>query len=280
METGQKLMAIANNNLEHTNNKSLSIQISLNGLSFCILEIESQTVTKLYHRNFNERVTPFKLLDIIKNLFSAEIALQNTFQSVQIIHSNDLATIVPKTLFNENKIADYLKFNSKILKSDFIAFDDIPRNESVCVYVPYVNINNFIYEQFGSFTYRHISTIVIDEILKAEKDSDSTAVYLHIYESYFQIIVCDNGGLKLYNSFEFQTKEDFIYYILFTMEQLGLDPETVIVKLLGDIEEQDELYSILYKYIRHIEFGKRFDKYNYLSEPQTEYADFSLIHSL
>ena len=70
-------------------------------------------------------------------------------------------------------LADYLKFNSKILKSDFIAYDDIRHNEAVNVYVPYVNINNFIYEHFGSFTYRHYSTIVIDEILKVEKDADT-----------------------------------------------------------------------------------------------------------
>jgi hypothetical protein len=280
METGQKLMAIANNNLEHTNNKRLSIQISLNGLSFCILEIESQTVTQLYHTHFNERVTPVTLLDIIKNLFKVEVVLQKNFQSVQVIHSNDLSTNIPKELFNENHIADYLKFNSKILKSDFIAFDCVDINDSICVYVPYVNINNFIYEQFGSFTYSHISTILINQILKAEKNSKSTSVYLHIYEGCFQIIVSDNGNLELYNSFEFQSKEDFIYYTLFTLEQLHLDPETLKIKLLGSIEEHDELYTILYKYIRHVEFGKRFDQYKYAYETKTTYADFTLIHSL
>jgi hypothetical protein len=121
---------------------------------------------------------------------------------------------------------------------------------------------------------------LINQILKAEKDSKSTSVYLHVYEASFQIIVSDNGNLELYNSFDFQSKEDFIYYILFTLEQLDLDPETVKIKLLGSIEEHDELYTILYKYIRHVEFGKRFDQYHYICEPKTTYADFTLIHSL
>ncbi|WP_223035067.1 DUF3822 family protein [Hanstruepera marina] len=272
-------MAIANNKLNKTTNNSLSIQISLNGLSFCVLNLTNKTITYLNHIKFDKRVTPFRLLDILKDQFLVEETLQQNFQSIQVVHVNELATIVPKALFNENQIADYLKFNSKILKSDFITYDTIEANNSVSVYVPYVNINNYIYEKFGSFTYNHVSSILIDQILQSERQSNSTKVVLNIYECYFQIIVVDKGALKLYNSFEFQTKEDFIYYVLFTFEQLQLDPETINLILLGDIEKDDELYAILYKYIRHVEFGKHTSSYNFSTAPKNQYSDFSLIHS-
>lgn len=279
METGQKLMAIANNTSEKIVQKSLSIQISLNGLSFCVLDTDSQIVTHLNRINFDKRVTPFKLLDILKDQYTTEIALQQNFKSVQVVHVSELATIVPKSLFDKDNLADYLKFNSKILKSDFIAYDTIETNNSISVYVPYINVNNFIYDQFGSFTYQHVSTILINQILNVEKHSKEVLFYLHVYEGYFQTILVDHGALKLYNAFEFNSKEDFIYYVLFTIEQLQLDPETVKLVLIGDIYEHDELYSILYKYIRYVEFGKRFDNFTYQSEPKTKYSDFTLIHS-
>ena len=77
--------------------------------------------------------------------------MNNSFTNVTIVHNNDLSTLVPEELFNKNHVADYLKFNSKILKSDFIAYDSILENSSVNVYVPYININNYIYDKFGTF---------------------------------------------------------------------------------------------------------------------------------
>src|SRR5690606_5493850 len=139
-----------------------------------------------------------------------------------------------------------LKFNSKILKSDFIAFDTIDINESVNVYVPYANINNFIYDLFGTFTYKHISTILIEQLLMIEKNAAELKMYVHVDYKNFEIIVIENGKLLLYNTFEFNTKEDFIYYILFTAEQLKLNPETLHLIFIGNINKEDVFYNMAY----------------------------------
>ena len=58
--------------------------------------------------------------------------------------------------------------------------------------------------------------------------------------------------LLYYNSFDFSTKEDFLYYLLFTLEQLNLDPGSVKLRLFGNVEEGDEIYSICYEYVQHL----------------------------
>jgi len=58
----------------------------------------------------------------------------------------------------------------------------------------------------------------------------------------------------LFNSFEYNTPEDFIYYILFTAEQMGMNPESFKLELLGTITEKDPFFAIAYKYVRHISF--------------------------
>mgnify|MGYP000967435394 CR=1 FL=1 len=68
----------------------------------------------------------------------------------------------------------------------------------------------------------------------------------------FEIIVVQNQKLLLFNSFDFVTKEDFIYYLLFTTEQLNLNPENFKVQLLGVISEDSELFEIAYKYVRNV----------------------------
>jgi hypothetical protein len=67
------------------------------------------------------------------------------------------------------------------------------------------------------------------------------------------MLAIKNKQLLFYNSFNYHSKEDFIYYLLFTVEQLKLDPEAVKLYLFGHIDEQNELFQIAYRYIRHVE---------------------------
>ena len=274
-------MVQTTNTLNKLTNIELSIQLSLSGLSFCILQRETNTIVSLKEITFDKKLNPIELLDRLKHVFNTESVLQYSFDNVIVIHENELSTLVPKSLFNEDVLADYLKFNSKILKSDFIAYDAIQINDSVNVYVPFININNFIYDKFGSFPFQHVSTILIEKILLIEKHSDIPKMYVNVSKSHFEIIVINNNQLILYNTFEYSTKEDFIYYVLFTAEQLKLNPETLNLVFIGDIDTKDELYIMAYKYIRFVFLGNREDDYKYNSDaqPATNHSNFTLIKS-
>lgn len=236
-----------------TNNiKELSIQVNLNGLSFCILNRTSNKIEYLNRLDFDSRLTPFDILNRLKTELSSNTVFADDFKEVLVVHQNELSTLVPSALYNENHKADYLKFNSKILKTDFLATDDLVVNNSVNVYVPYVNINNYIFDTFGSFTYKHSSTIFIDAILQSANSTEDVQVFINVNLSSIEVLVVQDKEIQLFNVFEYHTKEDFIYYILFVFEQLQLDTETTQVTLSGNIEEGDALFTILYTYVRHV----------------------------
>ena len=262
-------------------NLELSIQLSLSGLSFCILNRDTNTITALQSHQFNKKVNPLELLKKLQHIFNSESHLQNTFGKVIVIHENELATLVPKPMFNAQCLTDYLKFNAKILKTDYISHDTIVANNCINVYIPYININNFIYDTYGNFTFKHISTVLIEEILDIEKNSKAPKVYVNVGEFNFEILVVNDAKLLFYNSFEYNTKEDFIYYLLFTAEQLKLNPETLNLIFIGDIDSKDDLYVIAYKYIRFVFLGNREDNFKYANEaqPRTNHSNFPLIKS-
>jgi Protein of unknown function (DUF3822) len=251
METGQKIIQ-KNNNIDQPEYIELSIQVNLSGLSFCILNTYTNTFTFYKHVVFDKKLNPSVVLDKIAHYFNTEKPLQQSFKTVRVIHDNELSALVPKPLLNEDYLADYLKFNSKILRTDFIIYDNILANDSVNVYVPYVNINNYLYDRFGAFEFKHFSTIIIENILALEKNAVSAKMYVHVSHNHFEIIVLENNKLKLYNTFDYLTNEDFIYYILFTAEQLQLNPEEFPLVLLGHIAKDHDLYDIAYKYIRNV----------------------------
>lgn len=272
-------MAQTNKPFSKLTNIELSIQISLSGLSFCTLKKDTNTIINLKEIRFHRKMNPLEVLDQLQQVFNTEIMMQNTYDAINVIHDNELSTLVPKPLFNENCIADYLKFNSKILVNDFIAYDEVAINDSVNVYVPYINVNNFIYEQFGAFTFKHVSTVLIEEILHIEKNASAPKVYVNISNNHFETVIVDKAKLILYNTFEYNTAEDFIYYVLFTTEQLKLNPETFNLVFIGDVSKDDNLYAIAYKYIRNVSFGNRNENYKYLETPKYNYSNFTLIKS-
>ena len=271
---------VTNNTDINTTNKSLSIQINLSGLSFCILNCDTNTIDELESVIFSEKKNPETLLDAVKHEFNNNAKLHQEFKNIIVIHQNLWQTIVPKALFKEDNLTDYLKFNTKILATDFIGFDEITPLEALSVYVPYTNVNNYIFEQFGSFTYKHSSTVLLETLEKEEKNKDKKTVYLNIENDSFDIAVFNEGKLILFNSFDYITPEDFIYYVLFTFEQLQLNPEQVETFFTGKITEQDALYKLAYTYIRHVAIAKTDYKFQFTNTPFQKHYHFNLINAM
>jgi hypothetical protein len=251
METGQKTFQ-TNSNIDNLLNNIVSIQVSLNGLSFCILNTETNSLTHYSDVQFSKVLNPNEVLKQLKNHLSTNKVLQQDFAKVHLIHKNELSTLVPKSFFNEDHLADYLKFNAKILSNDYITHDELAQGEIVNVYVPYVNINNFLYDAYGAFEFNHFSTLLLNAVFLIHKGLKETTMYVNISEKQFEVIVLNGTNLILYNTFEYQTKEDFIYYILFTAEQLELNPEEFPLVLIGNVSKNDDLYNMAYTYIRHV----------------------------
>lgn len=255
--------------LQNAKNIELSIQLSLDGFSFCALNKEDteQCIFKEYR--FDSSVnTPEELLTKIDAIFKAEPNLQFEFQNVHVIHQNNLSTIVPDTFFDEENLANYLKYNIKTLKNDFITYDDIAEIGAKNVYIPYVNINNYLFQNFGEFDYEHHSSVLLRKIIKENHLEDKT-MYVNVTKNCLDITILKGKALILFNSFTYQTKEDFIYYILFTAEQQQLNPEVFSLYFTGDINIESQTYKITYDYIKNIDFLQRGNSiYNSLDLPK------------
>ena len=255
METGQKFMTqTTSNSIQPTTLKRLSVQVSLTGLSFLVTNSTRTEVLHFSEKSYPNARTPEELLLDIASFIQNELGEVHTVESVKVMYSNAEYALVPSTLFDETKASDYLKFNSKILVNDYIAWDEIHTRGLHVVYVPYVNVNNYLYDTFGGFEYFHVASVLLNLIPSRNKFSESPEVYINVDRSSFQMAIQQNGELQLCNAYPYTTPEDFIYYVLFCFEQLELNPDSVKVTLLGLVSEDDPLYEIAYTYIRNIEF--------------------------
>ena len=239
-------------NIAEKKYKKLSIQVSLTGLSFCCFDTLNNTVTSFNEVHFDTFHKATKIEDLFADAFRDYPELKDSYDEILVIHNNNLSTFVPEPLFDENFLGSYLQYNTKVFETDFFAFDEIPNYQMNAVYIPYVNINNFFIDQFGAFDYKHANSILVSKLLVASKNKDEKKMFVHINTGHFEIIVVQNQKLLLFNSFDYNTPEDFLYYILFTAEQLNLNPENIALELIGNIDTESDYYKIAYKYIRNV----------------------------
>ena len=245
-------MSTQNTNITEKKYKKLSIQVSLTGLSFCCFDTLKNTVISFNEVRFENFDKTIKIEGLFAEAFRNYTELTDSYDEVLVIHNNNLSTFVPAPLFEENFLSSYLQYNTKVFETDFFAFDEITNYDMNAVYIPYININNFFIDQFGSFDYKHAHTILVSKLLIASKNNDEKKMFVHFNAGHFEVIVVQNQKLLLFNSFDYNTPEDFIYYILFTAEQLDMNPEIFPLELIGNIAVESEFYKIAYKYIRTI----------------------------
>lgn len=231
----------------------LSIQVRLNGLSFCILDSEKNEILWYRKVDFEKEYTPVQILEQIEILYNNEKDLERPIKEVVLLFSNELYSMVPYQFFIEGEASNYLKFNTKILQTDVVVHDLFANEELVNVYIPYTNITNYLFDKYGEFEFRHSATVLVQSVTNITSES-TTIAYLNNFTGYYDLVVIKDGALLLSNTFKYDTPEDFIYYLLFTAEQLNLNPSEFKLFLLGEINKDSPVYNITYTYIKNVEF--------------------------
>ncbi|WP_010521161.1 DUF3822 family protein [Aquimarina agarivorans] len=252
-------------NLNNTSSYSLSIQLSLNGFSFLITSNTSEVVSTFTKSSGDFSFTEQQLLDQVSEAFTTKPELQANFSAIHVIYYNELFALVPKALFKENELKTYLNYSVKTLTTDYITYDELTTG-IINVFIPYINVNNFLLEKLGEFDFYHSSGILINHVLDKEKYSISEKVHIYVTTQQFDIICTKGTDLLLFNSFTYTANEDVMYYVLFCLEQLNLSSNQVEVELINTID--NDLFELLFTYIRHI------------AQPKTEKETINVLHQL
>lgn len=265
-------------------NSHLSIQLSLNGLDYAIFDKDLSDVTGIKSYTFGSRaLTPEQLLDNVREVFKLDEVLSASFESVQVCHKNSLAVLVPEALYDKEFQEDYLKYSVKVLQDDVIEVAPILENESKNLYISFQNVNEYLKSIHPELSFTHSTAVLLSGLLKYHKNPLEKHFFVNVTGNSLDIVYISYSKLQLYNSFLFYTKEDFIYYILFVMEQLMLNPDVQTLTFLGDIDEDTPLYEMTYKYVRHINFLD-VDNFNvseefYQNNPEiARHEFFELLH--
>jgi len=222
----------------------LSVQIGLKHFSYCIINTSINNVEL-----FNNPV----INDDIINIINKEEILKSNFASSSVAFTNFPCTLIPDELFTEKSSKEILELSTDLY--DIIKHDALPEINSHLIYTIPSIISDIAFTFFPNAKQKASQSILIQQFSKFDNKDNNT--YLHISENILNITTFKHNKLIFDNSFKFETKEDILYFTLFTLEQLKLDTNIVNIKLYGDIIKGDENHQLLYEYIKNIKFGTR-----------------------
>ncbi len=177
----------------------------------------------------------------------------HNYANVFICIANSHYTLVPGALFENAGKEQLLKFNHPLTGEETVLSDEIFSAESFCVYSVNKKIKELFDKVFPNNHIRHKTTCLIESLPAVSSKTHKTC--LVNVEGETMDVSLYRGKLLFFNSFAFQTAEDFLYFILASLEQNNATLDETEIVLCGEIETGSALYNTLKKYIPKIKFA-------------------------
>ena len=266
-----------------TRNYSLSVQLWDKELVFTVYNPEKNKFIGIESFRFSDIKNIEQIPSYLGKILNSRPSFAFPYDSVYLMIQNRFATLIPQPLFSEENKNLYLGFNQPFQENSRIVYDTLKNNEAVNVYY----IPNLIIEKAKDFwpnvNILHFSTALIESLsINFKNQVDSNTLFVNLRKDCFDIVYFKENKLHYYNSFVYHTKEDFIYFLLITIEQLGLNPEDISLILCGDISKTDEFYQMVHQYIKNYDFISRNDNfgYSYIMDELQYHQHFTLFNTI
>jgi len=262
METGENnpiTIQSDNFNIALANSYHLSIQLGISHLSYCLLNTTTFTYDYAKKYSFSSATdTAIEITEIINH--DAIIKAEYSSQSVAFV--NFPSTLVPSSLYKKEEAEAILAFNTEV-KGKVLA-DIILSQKAHLIYSVPESILTIVSNFFPKAKQKAQESMLIQQY--SQFNNNTEKAYLYLNQKKVIITLFKENKLVFNNSFDYITKEDLLYFVLFSFEQQKLSPEDIEVTLFGTIEKDDEYFNLLYDYIRNIKLGKRPHQFTFPAE--------------
>ncbi|MEI7897451.1 MAG: DUF3822 family protein [bacterium] len=271
-----------------TGNYGLALLLSETSISFCTLDIRRNKFLGL-HQIVRKAPNPGEKLSNTAPSFGEFLTsagdtfpwMKYQFRMVKIGFEGEKSTLVPAALYDPGENDRYLNFNFAQNRDDEIRSDHLLPLDAWQVYTLPHSALVATAGLFPGSRVIHASSLLIESVwLNYKNRINAVHVFLHVRGQHFDLMIFDGRQMSYYNSFPFQSPEDVTYYLIFVLEQLNYNPETIPLILLGNIEAVEGLSELLLRYVRHVETGQRNEayRYSYILNKLPHHAFFPLLN--
>ncbi len=239
--------------INHTQSYHLSIQASLDGFLFAILDASRPKYVGLKKYSFEEVSDPDHLYERIRGILEEDPFLRQPYRDVYCIQTEARSTLLPAALFDRDHLKLYFEFNHVLNDLDELHYNYLKKADAYLVFPLHSELSNLYLKNWLNIKFFHQATPLIDTFLSLESPGTKHAG-IHFNKGHFDICITENKQLKYHNNFRFRTVDDLLYFLLFVFDKMGLEQENTPVLLSGEIDKFSDNPSLLNRYFKKLSF--------------------------
>ncbi|MDZ7900080.1 MAG: DUF3822 family protein [Arcicella sp.] len=243
--------------IEKLSQYQLSCEVSESSFACSVIDIvDNQTVVSEKY-DFPASKENHSIAFYLTQIYATHDFLKSLrWKAIEIIIDNQSFTLVPTDLFKKEYTNRYLQLAKGLHITDV-------EEVQICMHedLGIVNVYSSERELYNWFSgtyplidlkYQHKTSQMIDLAIFISK---AQTAFLYFGNHHFTMVITANGALKFCNRFEYKTAQDLVYYVLFTMNELEIEPDEIILRLYGNIKEQTEDFDLLNQYLTNVKIG-------------------------
>jgi hypothetical protein len=239
--------------INSTENYELSIEVSQDSLSFCLLDsVRNKFVLiRSFGAEENKSFNTDKLNDLLHN----DDFLTKRYKKVHCVLPSSKFTLVPVPLYDPGKKDEYFTFNHILDEDKVILTDRTINPDAFIVFSVSKSLSELVKSSFpGAHLHNHIK-LLLDHTSSTRKSLNGNYIHVHVERDFFNLIIYNSNILKFCNSFAYRNISDILYYVLNAFRNLDIKQEETLY-FSGLTEKYDDLSSSFSLYIRNIKFAE------------------------
>ncbi len=240
----------------------LSIQVNLDGLSFCILDPVREKYIAFSNIKFQENLNHDDFYDVLEDLIANHNLLKLSYKYTKIIWLSKKNTLIPNSYFQKEDLKKYFEFNQKLHDLDEIHYTELKYVQAYSIFtIPNTAANIFVKQYSKVSFYNQQSPFIEYSLFKYH--SEAKTVFANINHDFIDLCIIENGKLLLYNNFTYKSDNDIIYFILYVFDQFKLNTQQTELILSGNFDKNSKLQIKLNEFISHIKLNKPSEDFSY-----------------
>ena len=243
--------------IEKLSQYTLSCEISESSFYCKIIEPLDNEIIVIEKYEFPTQKESVSVTDYLSSIYETHDFLKSLkWKSIEIIIDNQSFTLIPNDLFKKEYTNRYLQLAKGQQLTDFeevhtYTHEDL---EIVNVYSSNRDLYNWLSDTYPlmDMTFKHKTSQLIEFGIFTSK---AQTAFLYFGNHHFTLVVTANGTLKFCNRYTYKTSQDLVYYVLFAMNELGIEPDEIILRINGNITEQSEDFELLNQYLPNVKIS-------------------------
>ncbi len=228
---------------------NLFVEVSKDGLSFFIQNIEDKAITGLCAFDLENKQADAGAADIIAKIFESAGLLKAKFSNVWISYSLNESLLTPGLYYNANKSAEYLSLVYGDLQLGKVFTDRVAEKNIYNTYRVPVPIHQVVSYHFSEALYSHQYSLLLKQ-----PSHNLNSLSVIFYQNKIILSLKKEGKPQIIQAFRYVTASDVIYHMLNICKQFNCND--VFINLCGMIQSDSLLYTEIKKYFSNISFDE------------------------